>query len=205
MRKHWFVGCAPVAEPGSIEVALAAAVQSLRSAKRAFALVGGLAVSVRAEVRFTRDVDLAVQVMDDADAEKLIFALKAEGYQPIATVEHQEQRRLSTIRLLSPHGVKVNLLFASSGIELEIVQRASAVALPRAGEVPIAEAEELLAMKVLSMNEHRLQDRIDAQQLIACNPKLDFARVCDNLRRIRERGYARGEDLERKFAELRGT
>ena len=190
-----------MAEAPAIERALAAAVEALRSTNREFALVGGLAVSVRAEVRFTRDVDLAVRVADDPDAERLIFALKAKGYQPIATVEHEERHRLSTIRLMTPQQIKLDLLFASSGIEHEIVERASAVKLPHAGELPIAAAEELLAMKVLSMTERRLQDRLDARQLIACNPGIDLARVRDNLKRIRERGYDRGEDLERKLAE----
>jgi hypothetical protein len=39
--------------------------------RRPFALVGGLAISVRGEVRFTRDVDIAVAVRDDADTEAL--------------------------------------------------------------------------------------------------------------------------------------
>jgi hypothetical protein len=45
---------------------------SLRPRGKRFALVGGLAVSVRAEVRFTRDVDLAVAVSSDAEAESLV-------------------------------------------------------------------------------------------------------------------------------------
>lgn len=189
-------------EAGAVELALAAAVKDLRRAKCVFALVGGLAVSVRAEVRFTRDVDLAVQVKDDAEAEHLIFALKTSGYQPVATVEHEERHRLATIRLLAPQNVKIDLLFASSGIEQEIVERATAVALPHTGDVPVAAAEELLSMKVLSMTERRLQDRIDAQRLLACNPRLDLDRVRDNLRRIRERGYDRNEDLEGKLSAL---
>jgi len=35
-----------------------------------FALVGGLAVSIRGEARFTRDVDLALIADTDADAER---------------------------------------------------------------------------------------------------------------------------------------
>lgn len=97
-----------MAEPGSIEHSLSAAIASLQQANRRFALVGGLAVSVRSEVRFTRDVDLAVQVKSDADAEALIFDLKGTGYQPVATVEHEQRHRLSTIRLLSPW-VRANL------------------------------------------------------------------------------------------------
>jgi Nucleotidyl transferase AbiEii toxin, Type IV TA system len=45
-----------------------------------WALVGGLAVSVRAEPRFTRDIDLAVAVVDDAAAEALVSALLASGF-----------------------------------------------------------------------------------------------------------------------------
>jgi hypothetical protein len=44
----------------------------LTNQQQAWALVGGLAVSVRTEPRFTRDVDLAVAVFDDNEAEALI-------------------------------------------------------------------------------------------------------------------------------------
>ena len=57
--------------------------------------------SIRAEVRFTRDVDLAVIATDDADAENLIFELKRVGYVPIVTVEYELRARLSTVRLLT--------------------------------------------------------------------------------------------------------
>jgi hypothetical protein len=48
-----------MAEPAP-ELALAAIYGELVRLGRRFALVGGLAVSVRAEVRFTRDVDIVV-------------------------------------------------------------------------------------------------------------------------------------------------
>ncbi|MGH9200833.1 MAG: hypothetical protein ACRD2A_06320 [Vicinamibacterales bacterium] len=48
----------------------------LTSERRAFALVGGLAVSVRTEPRFTRDTDLVVAVQDDAEAEAVARGLK---------------------------------------------------------------------------------------------------------------------------------
>ena len=171
----------------------------MSSAGKHFALVGGLAVSIRAEVRFTRDIDLAVVVADDVEAEALILALRDQGYLPLATVEHEIQRRLSTARLMSPHGVKIDLLFASCGIEREVVERASSVPLPGAGNLAVAAAEELLAMKILSMTDHRLQDRIDAQRLVLCNPALNLTRVRENLRLIAERGFDRGQNLESKL------
>lgn len=42
------------------------------------ALVGGLAISIRAEVRFTRDVAIAIAVDSDADVERITRALAAE-------------------------------------------------------------------------------------------------------------------------------
>lgn len=58
-----------------------------------FALVGGLAVSVRAEPRFTRDIDLAVAVDADADAEALVRDLAHAGLKAITLVEPDVQKR----------------------------------------------------------------------------------------------------------------
>lgn len=188
-----------------LERALAAAADDIAAEGKRFALVGGLAVSVRAEVRFTRDVDLAVAVDNDTEAESLVYALKSRGYITVASVEHEAQSRLATIRLRSPQGVKVDLLFASSGIEAETIARATNVALPSVGAVPIARAEELLSLKVLSMTDDRLQDRIDARNLLRVNVDLDLDCVRDNLRLIVERGYARKQDLAAKLTTLLET
>jgi hypothetical protein len=93
------------------ELALAAICRELVRLGRRFALVGGLAVSVRAEVRFTRDVDIVVLVADDAEAESITYDLRSAGYSAVATVEHETQRRVSTVRLMSPSGVKVDRLW----------------------------------------------------------------------------------------------
>ena len=57
-------------------------------------------------------------------------------------------------------------------------------------------------MKILSMTERRLQDRIDATNLLAFNEDLDLDRVRHNLALIRKRGFDRSEPLEDKLAEL---
>jgi hypothetical protein len=191
-----------MSEEKKLEGALLLVSDDLRRQGKRFALVGGLAVSVRAEIRFTRDVDLAVAVADDREAEALVLNLGSRRYRPIVSIEHDERKRLATVRLLSPEGVKVDLLFASSGLEHEIVTRASMLDVFGSRAVPVAEAEELLSTKVLSMTERRLQDRIDAQRLITYNPNLDMDRVRDSLRLIKERGFDRGEDLEAKLATL---
>jgi len=188
-----------MAEPAP-ELALAAICRELVRLGRRFALVGGLAVSVRAEVRFTRDVDIVVSVADDSEAESLTYELRLAGYSAVASVEHETRHRLSTVRLMSPSGVKVDLLFASSGIEVEIVDSATLIDFEGAGSVPVANAEELLAMKILSMTDTRLQDRIDAQRLLQFTPNMDISRVREHLARITGRGYAREQDLEAKLS-----
>jgi hypothetical protein len=185
----------------SPEDALAEAAGNLRRLGVQFALVGGLAVSLRAEVRFTRDVDLAVSVESDAQLEALVGQLSSAGYRAVAVVEHTERKRVATVRLASRLGIVVDLLAASCGIEEEIVARATAVDLD-IGPLPVARAEELLSMKVLSMTERRLQDRIDAASLLLVNVGLDMAAVRANLRTIRDRGYARDQDLDAKLEML---
>ncbi len=182
--------------------ALAGIAAALRARKRPFAVVGGLAVSVRAEPRFTRDVDVAVIVADDQDAESLVRDLSAAGYRPIASVEHDVRKRLATARLLSKEGVTIDLLFASSGIEPEIVAAATEADVPDVGVIPIARPEELLAMKVLSMQDDRLQDRLDAQRLVEFVASLDLEVVRRDLALITARGYDRGQDLGEKLARV---
>jgi hypothetical protein len=150
----------------SPESALPEAAAALRLRQQAFALVGGLAVSIRGEVRFTRDVDLAITVSSDTETETLVRALGAAGYRVLALVEQEERKRLATVRLAAPAGIVVDLLAASSGIEHEVVERALPVIIEGAGAVPVARAEELLALKILSMTERRPQDRIDALSLL---------------------------------------
>ena len=97
----------------------------LTAAEIRYALVGGLAVSARAEPRLTRDVDLAIAAADDDAAEAIVRALASRGYQVATVLEHTGTGRLATVRLSAPDGrVLVDLLFASCGIESEIVAAA---------------------------------------------------------------------------------
>lgn len=187
-----------------IESALSETAKSLRKRGRRFALVGGLAVSVRAEARFTRDVDFAVAVRDDADAEALVRDLASDHFSIAASVEHDERKRLSTVRLVRA-GVKVDLLFASCGIEQEIVDASSHVEVLTLGPLPVAQPEDLLAMKILSMTEERLQDRIDAKKIVKLCPSLDLDAVRKRLALIQSRGFDRKQDLLAKLDQLLGA
>lgn len=166
---------------------------------RPFALVGGLAVSVRTEPRFTRDVDLAVAVAGDAEAEALIHRLRTAGYRIDTVVEQQAAGRMATVRLRlarAPHGTVVDLLFASSGIEPEVVAEAEMMELMPGLTVPIATTGHLIALKVLCRDDvARPQDLPDLRALLRAASGRDLERARFALSLITARGYHRGRDL----------
>jgi len=86
----------------SPEAALSRIQRELTEAGAPFSLIGGLAVSVRAEHRFTRDADLAIAVGDDAQAEALVLRLHNAGYRIGTVLEQQHAGRMATVRLLAP-------------------------------------------------------------------------------------------------------
>jgi hypothetical protein len=122
-----------------------------------WALVGGLAVSVRTEPRFTRDVDVVVAIADDSGAESVVADLVAAGFSIHLSLEQQALGRLAAVRLLAPgerpDGIIVDLLFSSSGIESEICREAEVLEIAPGLTVPVAQAGHLVAMKVLSQSQ----------------------------------------------------
>lgn len=182
----------------SVENALRSIAAVGRAESVDWALVGGMAVSIRTEPRFTRDVDLAVSVGDDAEAERLIAGFVAGGYAPEAIVEQEAAGRIATVRLRKrSQGEEpfVDLLFASSGIEDLIVAAAEPLEVLRGVEMPVASAEHLLATKVLAAEPSRPQDRIDALALADALDQDGLEATRDALKEIERRGFSRGRDL----------
>jgi hypothetical protein len=69
-------------------------------------------------------------VTTDSEAEALVGALRQVGYELKAVVEQEATGRMATVRLVGAGRCIVDLLFASSGIEAEIV--AAAIGIGRA-------------------------------------------------------------------------
>ena len=70
-----------------VESALRPAVSDLNALKAQWALIGGLAISVRSVPRFTKDLDFAVAVTDDSEAEDVVHRLGGRGYRPVELLE----------------------------------------------------------------------------------------------------------------------
>jgi len=164
-----------------------------------WALVGGLAVSVRAGPRFTRDIDLAVSVADDATAEALVRDLTARGYHLVLSLEQAALGRLATVRLLPPgepaEGVVVDLLFASSGIEPDVCREADRLEVTPGLIVPVAQIGHLVAMKILADSPGRPQDAMDLQALVKSMTPTDRAKAFEAIAGIEAAGAHRGKRL----------
>lgn len=168
------------------------------------ALVGGFAVSIRCEPRFTRDIDLVVAVAGDDGAETVVKALAQDGYEVLATVEHEGAGRLATVRLaLGPGDDVIDLLFASSGIEPEIAVAAQRIEVLPGLVLPVARVGHLIALKLLATDERtRPQDAVDLRALVEVAEvgDLELARHAVGL--IEDRGYQRGRNLAAALDDL---
>ena len=193
----------------SLEALLRRVDADLKGSGVSFALVGGLAVSARTEPRFTRDADLAVAVDSDAAAQSLVHRLRVRGYGIEAIMEQEAIGRLATVRLTRspvPHAPVVDLLFASSGIEPELVAGADPIEILPHLMLPVATTGHLIALKVLSRDDvSRPQDLVDIKTLLAAASAEDLELARQALGLIAARGYDRGRDLVADLNRLRAT
>jgi predicted nucleotidyltransferase len=187
----------------SLEATLRRVARDLDARGRRWALIGGLAVSARAEPRTTRDVDIVVEVTNDSDAESLVLDLQASGFRVIAAIEQDTAHRLATTRLVAQggtsRGVVVDLLFASSGIEAEVARGADSIEVLSGLRIPVARIGHLMALKVLARDDRRRpQDLDDLRALLRESTAADLTDAREALCAIEERGYHR----ERRLTEL---
>jgi hypothetical protein len=94
--------------------------------------------------------------------------------------------------------VFIDLLFASCGIERELAAAAVEI-----DGVPVGRVGHLLALKVLSESERRLQDRIDIEQLAKVATDDDWQTAEAMVRLIKERGFHRGRVLSTRLRRWR--
>jgi hypothetical protein len=190
-----------------LETAIRRALVGLARAGARGAVIGGHAVSARTEFRFTKDIDFALAVTDDHEAERIVSSFLRSGYSLLSMLEQTAAGRMATARLV-PHGESsdgavLDLLFASCGIETEVVAAATPTELFPGLVAPVARIGHLIALKVLSRDDDtRPQDIVDLRALIveATPEDLETARISLDL--ITERGYDRDKNLQADFSTL---
>lgn len=169
------------------------------------ALVGGLAVSVRCDPRFTLDADVAVAASNDDEAEALVRFLVHSGYVLTATAEQQATGRLAMVRLEDGAGVSLDVLFASSGVERDVVAACEHLEVVPGLVLPVARVGHLIAMKLLSVAEGRETDAADLRQLAAIADEEEWDRARRAVTAITDLGFDRGRDLGAALTSLRAS
>lgn len=187
----------------SVDAVLMQAAEDLDAIGAQWAVIGGLAVAFRTEPRFTKDVDLAVAVADDEEAEGIVNRLQVRGYALTSLVEQDYVNRLATARLVRPKvgasSAFIDLLFANSGIEEEVVRRADRLEVLPDVFMPVASIGHLIALKALA---GRHQDLTDLGYLIAAAAEADLSEARKSALKIHERGFSRGQNLPEDLAAI---
>lgn len=145
-----------------LQVTLADAINFLTSNQLAYALIGGLASSIRGEPRVTADVDLVIGTEVDG-ALQLIEKLDGSSFSPLfdGVEEVVEQAFILPLRHRQT-SVKVDLSIGLSGFEKRMMERSTAIEL-EGQKVQVVTAEDLLLMKMLA---GRPQDQQDVKGIV---------------------------------------
>ena len=102
-------------------------------------------------------------------------------------------------------GTVVDLLFASSGIEPEVVAAVELIEAVPGLTVPVARLGHLIALKVLARDDRlRPQDRVDLAALLTRADSAALAEARESVTLITDRGFHRGRDLHAALDEAVG-
>lgn len=176
---------------------LAKVARQLEQRKIPYCVIGGQAVLVHGEPRFTRDIDLTLGTSTDRLPELLALA-KAEGWRVlVGNAEAFVAQHLVLPCEDATSGVRVDFIFGLTPFERQAVERAQAIEVAGSA-VCFATAEDLLIHKLVA---GRPRDLEDAAGVMLKNPNLDRAYVRSWLEQFdRDLGTA----TVRSFAQLLG-
>jgi hypothetical protein len=136
-------------------------------------VIGGLAVSLMARPRVTRDIDGLVLLPESRWA----AFLKASGKYGFVPRESDTLAFAQTARVLllrhQASGIDIDIILGSLPFEEEAVARRTMVSVGGT-MVPLPTAEDLIIMKAVA---HRDQDLLDIDALLAAFPRLDYDRL----------------------------
>lgn len=139
-------------------------------------IIGGIAVSLLGQARFTEDLDAMVLLSID-EIPHFLEAAKSEGIEPRIAQADDFARRNRV--LLLRHTASQTDIDVSLGIlpfEQEMVARSQVYEIDQALKIHLPTPEDLIIMKAIA---HRPKDLLDIQGIIGNHPRLDRARIQD--------------------------
>jgi hypothetical protein len=139
---------------------------------------------------------ISQSVQSDQEAEQVVFAMQRLGYSVLVVVEQEATGRMSTVRLETTGSMITDLLFASSGIEQDIVGRSTQISVIPGLVLPVASVGDLIAMKLLARDDRqRPTDADDLRALREVASTADWDTAREAVITIEQRGYARQRNL----------
>lgn len=159
--------------PQSIRETATALMRWLRASRVEGVVIGGVAVSLLAEPRLTKDVD-AVVWLESSEWERFLNSGQKHGFVPRydAPLEFARKNR---ILLLTHKPTKTDVDISLGGLqfEREAIDRAISIRLGRA-TIKLASPEDLMVMKAVAS---RPRDWADIESLLNSFPNSDLKRV----------------------------
>ncbi len=129
----------------------------LRSESIPFAVIGGIAVSVRGEPRFTADVELVIGI-DVNQALQLVERLPNSPFRPLFDGINEVIQTAFLMPLVhAVTGIRADVAIGLSGFELQAISRVTPAEMGDFN-VPVVTSEDLILMKLLASRSRDLED-----------------------------------------------
>ena len=125
------------------------------------AVIGAMALAVRGEPRYTKDVDIKVLLGRD-EAARLLDAIPSD-YRPIGGDPLEMLHLAGMIFFIDPDGIRMDLLLADTAFDHDVIRRATSVELAPGFVARICTAEDLVIYKMISTRE---KDHADLASII---------------------------------------
>jgi len=137
-------------------------------------LIGGVAVSLIGQARFTDDLDVMVLLPLD-EIPQFLKAAENEGIEPRISQAEEFARRNRVLLLRHvPTQTDIDISFGVLPFEEEVIQRRVVHEIDKALSVHLPTPEDLIIMKAIA---HRPKDLLDIQGIIQSHPDLDRDRI----------------------------
>lgn len=139
-------------------------------------IIGGIAVSLLGQARFTEDLDAMVLLSID-EISRFLEAAEKEGIEPrIAQADDFARRnRVLLLRHTASH-TDIDISLGVLPFEQEMVARSQVHEIDDALKIHLPTPEDLIIMKAIA---HRPKDLLDIQGIIRNHPHLDRRRIQD--------------------------
>ena len=137
-------------------------------------VIGGIAVSVLGEARFTEDLD-AMFLLSTKDVEQFLDGAKQEGIEPRIenALEFAKKNRILLLRHIITD-TKVDISLGIMPFEEEMLERSSIWEFDDSLQVRLPTPEDLIIMKAIA---HRPKDLEDIRTIVDKYPDLDHHRI----------------------------